>query len=139
MDRSELQQLDAEALRVRLGDAERKYYANLHELQEQLSRVSAVQVLSKFLIGYGEADDAFDKLVELSIRDFGVEKAIVLQPNGNGYTVAGIKGYSRRRTKELNDCIIGHADERIAQITDACKSQLLDVVEGDLADILDLS
>ena len=101
MNQEKLQQLDANELRIRLGDAERKYYANLHDLQEQLTRVKAVQELSNFLIGFAEPDSAFDKLVELSLRDFGVEKAIVLEPRDTGYAVAAMSGYSRRRTKEL--------------------------------------
>jgi class 3 adenylate cyclase len=139
MDRGELQQLDAEALRVRLGEAERKYYANLHELQEQLTRANAVQVLSKLLIGFDDPDGALDKLVELSVRDFGVEKAIVLQPHGKGYAVVAAKGYSRRRARELSDCTIDRNDERIAQIIDGGTAHLLEAVEGELAGILDLS
>ena len=139
MDQGELQQLDAEALRVRLADAERNYYANLHELQEQLARLNAVQVLSKLLIGYGDPDAALNKLVDLSIRDFGVEKAIVLQPRGDGYAVVAIKGYSRRRARELADGVVGDGDERIAQIVDGGTSQLFDVVDGELANVLELS
>ena len=139
MDRGELQQLDAEALRVRLGDAERKYYANLHELQEQLTRLNAVQVLSKLLISYGDPDGALDKLVELSVRDFGVEKAIVLQPRSSGYAVVAMKGYSRRRARELVDCVLGGDDDWIAQTIDGGTSQLFEVVDGDLANVLDLS
>lgn len=139
MDQDELQQLDAEALRVRLGDAERKYYANLHELQEQLTRLNAVQVLSKLLIGYGDPDGALDKLVELSVRDFGVEKAVVLQPRGSGYAVVAIKGYSRRRARELVDCVVGDGDERIAQTIDGGTSQLFEEVESGLVEVLNLS
>nr|NKB50240.1 GAF domain-containing protein [Alphaproteobacteria bacterium] len=138
MDRSELQQLDAEALRVRLADAERNYYANLHELQEQLARLNAVQVLSKLLIGYGDPDAALDKLVDLSIRDFGVEKAVVLQPRDDGYAVVAIKGYSRRRVRELNDCVVG-GGEQIAQIVDGGASRLFEDIDGELANALDLS
>jgi hypothetical protein len=92
MDQGELQQLDADGLRKRLVDAERKYYANLHELQEQLTRLNAVQALSKLLIGYGDPASALDKLVELSVRDFGVEKAAILQPREIGYRVAALRG-----------------------------------------------
>ena len=139
MDRGELQQLDAEALRARLADAERNYYANLHELQEQLARLNAVQVLSKLLIGYGDPDGALDKLVELSVRDFGVEKAIVLQPRSDGHAVVAIKGYSRRRARELADCVVGGGDQRIAQIVDGGTSRMFEVVDGELANVLDLS
>ncbi len=139
MDLGELKQLDAEALRTRLGDAERKYYANLHELQEQLTRQNAVQALSKVLLGYGDPEGALDKLVALSVRDFGVEKAVVLQPRDNGYAVAAIKGYSRRRVRELGDAVVRVEDERIAQIRDGDKSRLFEILDGDLADTLDLS
>ena len=105
MDQGEQQQLDSEALRKRLVDAERKYYSNLHELQEQLTRLNAVQALSKLLIGYGDPAGALDKLVELSVRDFGVEKAAILQPRENGYRVAALSGYSRRRVRELGDSV----------------------------------
>ena len=98
MDQGEMRQLDADALRKRLADAERKYYANLQGLQEQLTRLNAVQALSKLLIGYGDPTGALEKLVELSVRDFGVEKAAILQPRESGYRVAALRGYSRRWT-----------------------------------------
>jgi class 3 adenylate cyclase len=139
MNQEKLQQLDANELRIRLGDAERKYYANLHDLQEQLTRVKAVQELSNFLIGFAEPDSAFDKLVELSLRDFGVEKAIVLEPRDTGYAVAAMSGYSRRRTKELADCVVAFKDVRTAQIISGDPSQLFEDCGGELADIFDLS
>ena len=116
MEQGELHQLDADALRKRLVDAERKYYGNLHELQEQLTRLNALQVLSKLLIGYSDPAGALAKLVELSVRDFGVEKAIVLQPSEGGYRVAALRGYSRRRARELADTAFGREEPRIAQI-----------------------
>jgi len=139
MDQGELQQLDADALRKRLVDAERKYYANLHELQEQLTRLNAVQALSKLLIGYGDPADALDKLVELSVRDFGVEKAAILQPRESGYRVAALRGYSRRRVRELGDSVLGSEEQRITQVREGGRSQLFDSLGGDLADVLDLS
>jgi class 3 adenylate cyclase len=139
MDQGELQQLDADGLRKRLVDAERKYYANLHELQEQLTRLNAVQVLSKLLIGYGDPDDALDKLVELSVRDFGVEKAAILQPRESGYRVAALRGYSRRRVRELSDSVFGSEEQRITQVREGGRSQLFDSLDGDLAEVLDLS
>ncbi len=139
MDQGEMQQLDADALRKRLVDAERKYYANLHELQEQLTRLNAVQALSKLLIGYGDPADALDKLVELSVRDFGVEKAAILQPRESGYRVAALRGYSRRRVRELGDSVFGSEEQRITQVREGGRSQLFDSLDGDLAEVLDLS
>ena len=139
MDQGELQQLDADALRKRLVDAERKYYANLHQLQEQLTRLNAVQALSKRLIGHGDPDDALDKLVELSVRDFGVEKAAILQPRESGYRVAALRGYSRRRVRELGDSVFGSEEQRITQVREGGRSQLFDSLDGDLAKVLDLS
>lgn len=139
MDQGEMQQLDADALRKRLVDAERKYYANLHELQEQLTRLNAVQALSKLLIGYGDPASALDKLVELSVRDFGVEKAAILQPRESGYRVAALRGYSRRRVRELGDSVFGSEEQRITQVREGGKSQLFDNLDGDLAEVLDLS
>ena len=139
MDQGEMQQLDADALRKRLVDAERKYYANLHQLQEQLTRLNAVQALSKLLIGYGDPADALDKLVELSVRDFGVEKAAILQPRESGYRVAALRGYSRRRVQELGDSVFGSEEQRITQVREGGKSQLFDSLDGDLAEVLDLS
>ncbi len=139
MDQGELQQLDADALRKRLVDAERKYYANLHQLQEQLTRLNAVQALSKLLIGYGDPASALDKLVELSVRDFGVEKAAILQPRESGYRVAALRGYSRRRVRELGDSVFGSEEQRITQVREGGKSQLFDSLDGDLAEVLDLS
>ena len=139
MEQGELHQLDADALRKRLVDAERKYYGNLHELQEQLTRLNALQVLSKLLIGYSDPAGALAKLVELSVRDFGVEKAIVLQPSEGGYRVAALRGYSRRRARELADTAFGREEPRIAQIRAGGRSQLFDGLGEHLAEALDLS
>ncbi|MCH7567361.1 MAG: adenylate/guanylate cyclase domain-containing protein [Nitrospirae bacterium] len=139
MDQGEMQQLDADALRKRLVDAERKYYANLHELQEQLTRLNAVQALSKLLIGYGDPASALDKLVELSVRDFGVEKAAILQPRESGYRVTALRGYSRRRIRELGDSVFGSEEQRITRVREGGRSQLFDSLDGDLAEVLDLS
>ena len=126
MEQDELHQLDADALRKRLVDAERKYYGNLDELQEQLTRLNALQVLSKLLIGYSDPASAVDKLVELSVRDFGVEKAIALQPSEGGYRVAALKGYSRRRARELADTAFGGEQPWISQVRAGGRSQLFD-------------
>lgn len=138
-DHGELRQLDAEALRQRLVDAERKYYANLHQLQEQLTRLNALQTLSKLLISCDEPADALDKLAELSIRDFGVEKAVVLRHMQGGYRVAAVRGYSRRRARELGSSVFESDEQRIVEVRDGGRSRLFDSFGGGLAETLGLS
>ena len=78
-------------------DAERKYYTNLHELQEKVARLEAVQILRKLLVVCTDPADAIGKLIELSIQYMGVEKALVALPAEDGCEIDGLKGYSRRQ------------------------------------------
>lgn len=128
-----------DGLRQKLVDAERKYYTNLNVLQEKLARLEAVQTLSKHLIACTDPADALDKLVELSIRDMGVEKAIVIQPVAGGYEIGALKGYSRRRLGELQRLVVSGENRHIRKVLEEKTSSLFDTVDGELADAFDLS
>lgn len=133
-----IESLDVAGLRERLVDAERKYYTNLHELQEKVARLEAVQTLSKLLATCTDPADAIDRLVELSIQYMGVEKAIVVRPTEDGYEVGAFKGYSRRQAGELQRLVISAANSHFREIFEEKASKLFDVVDGELADALDL-
>lgn len=79
-------------LRQKLVGAERKYYTNLHVLQEKLARLEAIQSLSEVLIACTDDTEAMNKLVETTIRSMGVEKAVVFLPFDNGYRSVAVQG-----------------------------------------------
>lgn len=139
MDSDALGSLDVDGLRQRLVDSERKYYTNLHVLEEKLARLEAVQKLSKLLIACTDPADALDTLVELSIQYMGVEKAIAIQPVEGGYEIGALRGYSRRQVGELLPLVIAGDDSHIREVLEGKASKLFDIVDGELADALDLS
>ena len=131
--------LDVDRLRQQLVDAERKYYTNLHVLQEKLARLEAVQTLSNLLIACTDPVDALDKLVELSIKYMSVEKALVLLPVEDGYEIGALKGYSRKRTGELQQLVVSGNNSHIRKVLEEKTGELFDSIDSDLADALDLS
>lgn len=139
MDSDALGSVDVDGLRQKLVDAERKYYTNLHVLEEKLARLEAVQMLSKNLIACTDPVDALGKLVELSIQYMGVEKAIVVQPVEGGFKIGALKGYSRKRVRELQQLVISGENSQIRNLFEERTSKLLDSVDGEMADELDLS
>ena len=139
MDSEALNSVDVTGLRQKLVDAERKYYTNLKVLEEKLSRLEAVQTLSKLLIACTDPADVLDKLTELSIQYMGVEKAIVVQPVDGGYEIGALKGYSRRQARELQRFVISGENKHIRKVLEAKTSRLFDTVEDELADVLDLN
>ncbi len=64
MDSDTNDSLDLNGLRQKLVGAERKYYTNLHVLQEKLARLEAFQTLSKLLVTCTDPVDALAKLAE---------------------------------------------------------------------------
>jgi len=130
---------DLNLLRQKLVDAERKYYTNLHVLQEKLARLEAIQTLSEVLIACTDPADALNRLVEISIRNMAVEKAVVVQPIEDGYRIGALKGYSRRQISELRRIIISGDNGDIAEVIAERASKLSDSDSGELADALDLS
>ncbi|MDA9981651.1 adenylate/guanylate cyclase domain-containing protein [Gammaproteobacteria bacterium] len=139
MDSDTNDSLDLEELRQKLVGAERKYYTNLHVLQEKLARLEAFQTLSKLLVPCTNPVDALAKLAELSIQYMGVEKAIVIQPIESGYEITALKGYSRRQAGEVQQVVISGENRHIRRTVEEKTSILLDTVDGELADKLDLS
>jgi class 3 adenylate cyclase len=125
-------------LRQKLVDAERKYYTNLQVLQEKLARLEAIQTLSEVLIACTDPADALNGLVEISIRNMGVEKALVIQPAGDGYMIGAIQGYSRRKKNELQSLLISGDNDDIGGVIAGKAPKLLNAAAGELADILDL-
>jgi class 3 adenylate cyclase len=139
MDSDTNDTLDLDGLRQKLVGAERKYYTNLHVLQEKLARLEAFQTLSKILATCTDPVDALAKLAELSIQYMGVEKAIVVQPLESGYEITAIKGYSRRQVGEVQRFVPSGENRHIRRAIEENTSILLDTVDGELADKLDLS
>lgn len=139
MDSETSNSVDVNALRQKLVDAERKYYANLTQLEEKLARLEAVQTLSKLLIRCTDPADTLDKLTELSVQYMGVEKAIVAQPADGGYEIGALKGYARRQVRELQGLVISSDDERLCKVLAEKTPSLFDTAEGGLAGVLDLS
>ena len=139
MDSHTLGSLDADGLRQKLVDAERKYYKNLQVLQEKLARLEAFQTLSKLLVACTDPADALAKLAELSIQYMGVEKAVVIQPVASGYEIAALKGYPRRQVGEVQRVIISGENRHIRRAVEENTAILLDTVDGELANDLDFS
>ena len=130
--------LDSAGLHEKLVHAERKYYKSLRELQEKVARLEAVQTLSKLLVACTDPADAIGKLVELSIQYMGVEKAIVARPAKDGYEIGALKGYSRRQAGELQGLVIPAANSQVCEVLEEKTTKLFDIVDGELADALDL-
>lgn len=106
MDSNPINLRDANSVRQKLVNAERKYYTNLHMLQEKLAGLEAIQTLSENLIVCTEPTDVLNRLVETTIKYMGVEKVVVIQPDGGRYKVVAIKGYSRKQVNELRQTVI---------------------------------
>lgn len=138
MNQNELDQEDGSGLQQKLVDAERKYYANLHILEEKLARIEALQALSKLLIGYTTPSEALDKLVELSVREMGVEKAVVTKPADGGYEICSLRGYSRARTQELLNVQNPLNDHRFNRTREIRKPLIFDNLDDELAKVLEL-
>ena len=139
INENDLTELSTDALRKRLGDAERKYYGNLHQLQEQLTRQQSVQELSKNLIRTGDPLIALDQMAESSVRNFGVEKAVILHPQESGYCISTLRGYSRRKVRELENQVLFVDEPAVALVRENGKSQLFENCERSLGNILDLN
>ena len=139
MDSDTNDSLDVDGLRQKLVNAERKYYTNLHVLQEKLARLEAFQTLSKLLVACTDPVDALAQLAELSIRYMGVEKAIVIQPLESGYEITALKGYPRRQVGEIQRFLISDENRHIRRAVKEKTSILLDTVDGELAKTLGLS
>jgi class 3 adenylate cyclase len=138
MDSNAIGSRDLNLLRQKLVDAERKYYTNLHVLQEKLERLEAIQTLSEVLIGCTDPTDVLNMLVEISIRNMGVEKALVVQPIEDGHRICALKGYSRRQISELRLITISGDNGDIAETIAGKASKLFEIAGGELADALDL-
>lgn len=135
---SKPRQLEAEALREKLTEAERKYYTNLEVLQGKVTRLEAVQNLSKALIAQNNPTEAMDKLVELSIRLMGVEKAVVCRPSEHGFEVGALRGYSRRNSAALRELTLSGTNEHISTVVAQNSAALLDLTDTELGEALDL-
>jgi len=134
----ELERLDAKGLRNKLLEAERKYYDNLHLLQDKLDKLNSVQTLNKFLASGSDYNEAVNKLVEISVSDMGVEKALFLEPDENGYKITSLKGYSRRKESELKKVFINSESPQLSLVTKEQKGILFEKPEGDFCEVLDL-
>jgi class 3 adenylate cyclase len=139
MDSNAIGSRDVNLLRQKLIDAERKYYTNLHVLQEKLARLEAIQMLSEILITCTDPADAFNRLVETTIRYLGVEKAVVLQPVEGVYRIVALKGYSRRQGVELRQTMVSDENGYIAKVVAGRAPKLFDSAIGELAEELGLS
>ncbi len=139
MDSSASDSNEINLLRQKLVDAERKYYTNLQVLQEKLARLEAIQTLSEVLIACTDPADALNGLVEISIRNMGVEKALVIQPAGDGYRISALQGYSRRQKFELQRLAISRDNDDIAGVIVGKASKLFNAAAGELAHLLGLS
>ena len=134
----DLDRLDAQTLREKLLEAERKYYTNFEVLQEKVTRLEAVQTLSKLLIEQNDPAEALEKLVELSIRLMGVEKATVCRPVDGGFEVGALRGYSRRSSAALRELTLAAADEHISAVVNQSSPVLLELADTELGEALDL-
>ena len=132
------EELDPSQLRAKLVDAERKYYVNLQVLEEKLARLEAVQALGRLLITCTDPAEALDKLVELSVRDMGVEKAIVIQPSDLGYEIRAIRGYSRRQARELRGHLVPEDEPHMVRVRTSKIPELFEAPDGALATVLEL-
>ena len=139
MDSNSISSRDVNSVRQKLVNAERKYYTNLHMLQEKLAKLEAIQTLSEILITCTEPTDVLNSLVETTIKYMGVEKAVVIQPDGGGYKIVAIKGYSRKQVGELRQTMIPGKNSDIAEIALERTAKLFGRANGELSKLLLLS
>jgi len=126
-------------LQKQLISAESKFYQNLKKLETNIKQLNSIQKLGKALAREESTSSALDKLIELSIREMGAEKALFLLPGeNNNFQLSSYRGYSRRKVKALINIEFSTKDDFIFDVVEKREGILFNKIHGAFSEELEL-